>query len=328
MTRVIAIANQKGGVGKTTTVANIAFSLAKAGKKVLAIDMDSQSSLTNYLNVGLDTDEYCGILELLLYKYKRDLMESFAGLDSNISFEELLEMCICSPTYMTSEMVLKDGIKEVVSVPKEFGFDLIPGHPALSDLSIQMTKDKDEREQNINPFRLMFLIEEIKKIHPEYDYILIDSNPSLESLTTQNAMTAALNGIIIPTNIDLMSIRGVGNLINNIVTIQEGIERSSNGIYKHMGVIGIVMNLFSERRIIDREMQIDLNRFYPFKIFKTGIPESTDAKKAVRSGILYSQWNKKAKAAYEKLTKEIEKQIKTMEKEGYKIQHFEIEKVG
>ena len=127
---------------------------------------------------------------------------------------------------------------------------------------------------------------------------------------------ASVNGVIIPTNMDLMSTRGVGNLITVIVQAQKKLKKS--GI-QHMGVVGIVLNLYSDWRIIDKEIKIDINRFFPFKIFDNTIPESTDAKKAVRSGVLYSMWNKKAEKAYEKLASEIEKHIEQMEKDGPKI---------
>ena len=321
MTKVLSITNQKGGVGKTTTTANLAFAFANEGKKVLVIDLDSQASLTNYLNIGLDeNDEYCGIYELFVHQLRPDDVEIDTTLSNGMLFREVLDRCVHRPVYMDPDLQYIDGEKRVVRVPKEFGFDLIPSHLALADFALEIGQlDEDHRKQNI--YRLYYLIKNIIAERPYYDYILIDCNPSLEMITL-NAITAAVDGVLIPTNLDLMSTRGVGNLINTIVKVQKSLMISSNYQQYHMGVVGVILNLFSERRTIDRELKIDLNRFYPFRIFENGIPESTDAKKAVRSGVLYSQYNKKAKEAYKQLATEIEEQLDIMEKEGPKIQFF------
>ena len=73
MSKVIAVINQKGGVGKTTTTANLAYAFSQMGRDVLVIDYDSQASLTNYLNVGLSEEDsnYYGVYEMLIKEYSK-----------------------------------------------------------------------------------------------------------------------------------------------------------------------------------------------------------------------------------------------------------------
>ena len=84
----------------------------------------------------------------------------------------------------------------------------------------------------------------------------------------------------------------------------------------HYGVLGVILNLYREGRSVDTTIQSDIQRYYPFEIFKNTIPESVNAKKAVLGGLIYSQVYAKARDSYTKLAKEIEKQIKKMEKEA------------
>lgn len=325
-TKVIAITNQKGGVGKTTTTANVAYALSKMGRDVLLIDFDSQASLTNYLNVGIKEDEeYYGIYEMSVLEYRTvrpDEDEVLASIDVNTAegFAKLCELCVCRPTYSVRQTKTVDGKKTMVTVEKEFGFDLLPSHLNLSDYELEISSLRGA-DRSSNGYRLYNTIQKIIRWH-EYDYILIDCNPSL-GIMAMNAIIAATDGILIPTNLDLMSTRGVSNLINKVVDVQEMLLAATNGRIKHMGVIGIVLNLYSERRTVDQTIQDDLKRFYPFEIFHSTIPESINAKKALFAGVLYSQMYSKAEKAYMELAAEIEATIEKMRAEGQKICRIE-----
>lgn len=314
-TEVIAIVNQKGGVGKTTTTANLAYSLAELGRDVLVIDFDSQASLTHYLNVGTRNEEaYYGIYELLVKNlgdpnYTDDEIEE-------ATWTEMFEKCICRPTYR-GRIDKKDA-----EIP--FGFDLIPSSLALSDYDFWVSRGGMNREAISE---LKMLIRKITAYHP-YDYVLIDCSPYL-GVMTMNAIVAASSGCLIPTNLDLMSTRGVVNLIDVINSVQEQVMYIKNRAGEvigetdeiHYGVVGVVLNLYREGRLVDVTIQSDLTRYYPFRIFENTIPESVNAKKAVMGGMLYAQVYGKAKTAYHKLAKEVEKQVKDMKdsfkKSGY-----------
>ena len=291
------------------------------GKKVLCVDFDYQSSLTNCLNVGLkENEEYYSIYEMMI-KMLRDVSpEDDEKLAAVETFEELCDLCICRPTYTVREMVNEGGKRKAVDVQKEFGFDLLPSKLMLSDYELELTNLRGD-QKNENAYRLRNVLFKVCEIR-DYDYCLIDCNPSLGVMSIM-AMTAASTnpgGILIPTNLDLMSTRGVESLIERIADVQELLNQ--RGIV-HMGIIGVILNLYSERRIIDKTIQSDMERFYPIKIFKASIPESVVAKKAVYSGVLYSQMSRKAAEAYMELAKAIEERLEQMEKEGQIIQRLE-----
>ena len=150
MCRVIAIANQKGGVGKTTTAVNLGIGLASEGKKVLLLDADPQGSLT--ISLG--------------YKEPDKLKESLV---------DILDM-----------VVNEDEIPEGYGVIHySDNVDLIPSNIGLSSVEITLVNTMS-REYILKAF--------IEQLKPEYDYIIIDSMPSL-GLMTVNALACATCGI-------------------------------------------------------------------------------------------------------------------------------------
>ena len=207
-TKIIAIANQKGGVGKTTTTANLAYALAQAGRKVCCVDFDYQSSLTNCLNVGLkENEEYFGIYEMMIKTLREVTPDENEQLAAIETFEELCDLCICRPTYTVREMQVVDGKRRAVDVQKEFGFDLIASKLLLSDYELEITNLRDNQKKD-NAYRLRKVLLKVAELR-NYDYIIIDCNPSL-GIMSINAMAASdTGGILIPTNLDLMSTRGV-----------------------------------------------------------------------------------------------------------------------
>jgi chromosome partitioning protein len=138
-TRTIAIANEKGGVGKTVTVVNLAAALTRANQKVLVVDMDPQANATKGL--GVDPDQ----VELSIY----DLVSEPDGVDVS---------------------------KAIVATAWE-GLDLIPSNVDLAGAEVELVEEEG-REDRLNAA--------LSGLDNSYDFILLDTPPSL-SLLTVNA---------------------------------------------------------------------------------------------------------------------------------------------
>lgn len=151
MGKIIAIVNQKGGVGKTTTSINLSASLGMLGKKVLMVDLDPQGNATT--GVGVD---------------KKGI---------NNSIYEVL--------------TLRSSIDDAIIKTKSIGLDVIPAYLNLAGVEMELIElEKKYRETNQKINRVMRLKDELNKVKDRYDFILIDCPPSLGILTT-NALAAA-----------------------------------------------------------------------------------------------------------------------------------------
>ncbi len=150
MGKVIAIANQKGGVGKTTTAINLAASLAVLEKKVLIIDADPQANTTSGLNFSPTSDE------------KRTLYEVMIGV-------------------LQDERSRSIGIRDALIQTELKNLHMVPSHINLVGAEIELL-DAPERES--------VLRKAIAPVRREYDYIIIDCSPSLGLITVNSLTAA------------------------------------------------------------------------------------------------------------------------------------------
>lgn len=134
MSRVVAVANQKGGVGKTTSAINIAAALARTKRKVLLIDLDSQANLT--LGVGLIPDSrQRGIYDVLLGNATLNevILNNEAGFDVVVSARNLSGAQVELLTVERREYRLKDAIDKL---DREYNWVLLDCPPSLNILAI------------------------------------------------------------------------------------------------------------------------------------------------------------------------------------------------
>jgi chromosome partitioning protein len=252
-TRIIAVANQKGGVGKTDLTVNLSCQLASAGRKVLLIDLDPQANATDYL-VGPNTP---------IGKTTTDLL-----LEDDVSLSD----------------VLIRNCRE--------NLDVAPASGDLSACQIRLANDINMQ------FKLKKKLKEVK-VDMEYDYIVIDTPPSLGILTI-NTLTAA-NQVLIPVQSGYFAMEGVVQLLETVRKVKEDINPG-------LEVLGAVLTLYDRRTLLSREVEAKVrNGFTDGTVFATVIPLNVrlaEAPSYHKSIIEYDSECNGAKA-YGKLTEEI-----------------------
>ncbi len=243
---VIAFANQKGGVAKTTSTLNLAVALAEAGNKVLIVDMDPQGNLT--MSQGLNPDQITrSMFDVLVHRLPIDQVIQQAEVDLAVS-----------------------------------SIDLAGAELALSS----MIGRERALEKALNP------------IKARYDFILIDTPPSL-GLLTINALVAS-NGVIVPVQCEYLSLRGLVQLENTLSMIRENLN-------PEVGIQGILPTMFDSRTLHSREAVEILQENFGDLVFKTRIKKTVRYAEAPVKGSSVLKYDPSGNAAeaYRELAKEV-----------------------
>ncbi|HWT89625.1 MAG TPA: AAA family ATPase [Solirubrobacterales bacterium] len=243
---VIAFANQKGGVAKTTTTLNLAVAFAESGYRVLCIDLDPQGNLT--MSQGIDPD-----------KVEKSLYDVLVN-----------DMPI-------SEIIVKREIDIAVA-----SIDLAGAEIAMS------TKIGRERS----------LEKALKEVHGDYDFVCIDTPPSL-GLLTINALTAA-NKVIVPVQCEYLSMRGLVQLQNTLRMIQENLNPD-------VRIEGILPTMLDSRTIHAKEAVEILEENFGDLVFRSRIKKAIKFAEAPVKGASVLKYDSDSSAAnyYRELAKEV-----------------------
>ena len=252
MGQVIACANQKGGVGKTTTVVNLASYLANSGTRVLVIDLDPQGNATSGL--GLDRNA----LDRSIY-------------DAVIDDVRLQDLLVAGPVE---------------------GLTVVPSSIALAGAEIELAP-LEQRERRLS--RL------VREIAPEYDYILVDSPPSL-GLLTVNALTAA-DSVLIPIQCEYYALEGLTQLIATINLVRDHLNPT-------LAIKGVVLTMYDARTNLSADVAAEVRRHLGRTVYETVIPRSVRLSEAPSHGLPISMYRPDSRGAeaYEALAMEIRAQ--------------------
>ena len=255
MPEIIVVANQKGGVGKTTTSINLAAALQRINFKTLLVDLDSQGNATSASGLNRSTE-------------KASVYDVLMGLKN-------IEDC-----FVTSQ---------------HDGFTLLPSNSDLMAAEIELLNTNN---------RESVLKEKINSISREFDYILIDSPPSMNILTL-NALAAA-NEIIIPVQCEYYALEGMSGLLESIYKIKETIN-------PNLQIKGVLRTMFDSRNSLSVEVSAQLKKYFGDKLFWTFIPRNVRLAEAPSHGMSAVSYDPEClgSKAYLSLAKEVTK--KTME---------------
>jgi chromosome partitioning protein len=248
--RIVALCNQKGGVGKTTSAINLGAALAELGRRVLLVDFDPQGALS----VGLGVAPHQ--LDRTVYNL---LMEPGVGIDD---------------------------IRLKTSVP---GMDLLPSNIDLSAAEVQLVTEV-AREQT--------LVRALAPALGEYDYVLIDCQPSL-GLLTVNALTAA-DGVIIPLECEFFSLRGVALLLDTVEKVQQRLN-------PRLKVDGILATMYDGRTTHGREVFSRVVEAFGDQVFDTVVSRTVRFPETTVAGEPITSWapSSNGAAAYRHLAREV-----------------------
>jgi chromosome partitioning protein len=249
MTRIIALANQKGGVGKTTTTLNLGAALAERGRRVLMIDLDPQSNLT--IGFGLNPHE-----------------------QEHTSYDVLH-----NPTHSP-----------------DFAVQHISEHLSLMPATLEMAAAELELAGQIG--REFLLRDALSHSSRRYDYILIDSPPSL-GLFTLNALVTATE-VLIPVQLEVYALKGLAQLQQTITLVQR--------INPRLEIGGILCTMVDRRKNLSVGVESRVRELFGSLVYQAIIPDNVRLAEAPGAGqpIIEYDSSSAGAQAYRALAKEID----------------------
>ncbi|WP_073998663.1 ParA family protein [Anaerococcus urinomassiliensis] len=293
--KVISVFNQKGGVGKTTTVVNLAVALANLSKKVLVVDIDPQANTTS----GLGLDKYNIDISLYDLFYAKEEEVNEEDIDE-INEEEKDEKSEEDNDQENIQVVEADSIyeergkddladiepEEIIDINEyishtKSGVDIIPSEAALSGLEVELVAlDPIERTQ-----QLKGLLEGLEG----YDYVLIDCPPSL-GLLSINALVAS-DSIVIPVQAEYYALEGISELMNTYNLVKKQLNSD-------LEIKGVLLTMFDKRTYLSYEVVEEVKSYFKDKVFKIMIPRNPRLAEAPSHGLSTIEYDIDSPGAY------------------------------
>jgi chromosome partitioning protein len=246
---VIAIANQKGGVGKTTTAINLSACLAEKEKKVLTIDIDPQGNTSSGL-----------------------------GIDKNSLTNTIYQMLIGECTL--EECKIESQIENL---------DILPSNVNLAGAEIELIGIEG---------REYILKKHVDRIRDDYDFIIIDCPPSLNTLTV-NAMTTA-DTVLVPIQCEFYALEGLTQLIHTIKLVKQRLNPT-------LEIEGVVFTMYDARTNLSLQVVENVKGNLKQNIYKSIIPRNVRLAEAPSHGLPINLYDSKSAGAegYRQLAYEV-----------------------
>ena len=246
MGRIVAVVNQKGGVGKTTTAVNLAACLAAAEKRVLLVDIDPQANASSGLGAGpqsMDASIYAALMQAPSKGHKTKV----SGNKQTAQSAAALPLCLCRPTALPTLQLIASG-------------------PDLYAAEVELSGDAQ---------RFCRLRDALSVLQHKYDVIIIDCPPSLGVLTL-NALTAA-RSVLIPLQCEYYALEGLSQLTHTLKLVRRGANPT-------LRVEGILLTMFDRRNNLARQVAEDVRRNFGDLVYKTVIPRNVRLSEAPSFG--------------------------------------------
>jgi len=247
--KIIAITNQKGGVGKTTTALNLSSSLALSDVNILVVDSDPQGNLTSGFGIKKD-------------QITTDLYEVYVG------------------RYSAQDAIVQTLIPNL---------HLLPTSMDLFAAEIELLEKTDREKKLINI---------LKPLKNNYEYIFIDCPPSF-GLLTLNALVAA-ESVIVPVQCEYFAVEGLSLLIKLLWRVRGSFNETLN-------LEGILLTMYNKHLALSRQISDEVRRVFKSKVYDTVIPRNVILAESPSHGkpaVLYAP-NSTGAQGYITLAKEI-----------------------
>ena len=253
MTRILSVANQKGGVGKTTTTINLATALAMTEQRILVVDMDPQGNLTSGLGLKGQASEAGTIYQALT---------------------------AAEPIDDPAVFVLETRIKDLFLIPADRNL-------TGAEVELVMLPNRERRLRDL-----------LERLRDRFDFILIDTPPSL-GLLTFNALVAA-DAVLIPLNCEYFALEGLADLVATLRRVRSALNPS-------LDIAGVLMTMYDERTNLGQQVSRDIREFFKDRVFDTVIPRNIRLGEAPSHGIPAILYDVKSRGseAYLALAKEL-----------------------